>query len=116
MTILLIAAGGGLGAVCRAALSNWIKSHWTGTFPVFTFLINISGSFLLGIGISLSLSASAYALCCTGFLGGFTTFSTLHTEAAGLIRNGMHRICVHYLAASYIFGIVAAMAGLMLAN
>lgn len=114
MSVLLVAVGGGAGAVCRAALSNWVKARWIYAFPLATFCINVLGSFVLGLLIAASLSAPVYALCGTGFMGGFTTFSTLHNEAAALARGGRRTVCLTYLCASYGLSLAAAMAGLML--
>ena len=112
--ILSVALGGGMGAVCRAACSHFIKAYWHGSFPLATFCINLLGSFVLGILGAWSLSAQLYALLGTGFLGGFTTFSTLHVEALNLLRGKLPAVGMGYLCTSYLCGIAAAVAGLAL--
>ncbi|SEN66453.1 fluoride efflux transporter CrcB [Lihuaxuella thermophila] len=84
---------GSLGAVARYMLSEWVRSLTTRTFPLATFLINGSGSFLFGIVWGWNPPAPfqeswphAIVLLTTGFLGGYTTFSTFGVECAGLIQ------------------------------
>lgn len=115
-SICMVALGGGMGSICRAACSNFVKTYWHRPFPLATFCINICGSLALGLLAGFDLSASLYSLLGTGFLGGFTTFSTLHTEALALVRGETPTIGVWYLCASYFCGIAAAAAGLMLAQ
>ena len=114
VSMLSVALGGGMGAVCRAACSNFVKSRWHSSFPLATFCINMLGSFARGLLGAMCLSASLQALLGTGFLGGFTTFSTLHVEALALLRGEKPSIGIWYLCASYFCGITAAVAGLAL--
>lgn len=91
MTVLLLALAGGLGAVARFVLDGLVGTVSTARswrFPVSTTLINLSGSFLLGLLAGLAagrlLPGSALLVLGTGFLGGYTTFSTAAYEAVRL--------------------------------
>src|SRR5437867_8124037 len=87
---LLVGVGGFVGANARFVMARWVGSFVEGRFPLGTFLINVSGSFLLGmLGalVSQRLVPNADALRLAlgvGFLGAFTTFSTFEYETLAL--------------------------------
>ena len=90
MTFVLVGLGGLLGAISRYLLSQWINRQWQTSFPLATFLVNLSGSFLLGAltayhlaHYSLSLD-NLQLLLGMGYLGAFTTFSTFIYETISL--------------------------------
>ena len=85
---LFIALTGGLGAATRLVLDGLIREHSSGRYPWATTIINISGSFLLGIVVSLGIGSTWHALTGVGFLGGYTTFSTASFETARLAHDG----------------------------
>lgn len=92
MTPLVFAAlavAGGLGAAARFALDGVMGSRWRTIFPWATFTINISGSLALGLLTALAaghLLPQEWALILgTGFLGGYTTFSTTSYETVRLM-------------------------------
>jgi fluoride exporter len=92
-TILVIALGAALGANLRYALSIWAAQQWGTGFPYGTMLINVLGSFAIGVVMvllttRLSLGNAWRLLIVTGFLGGFTTFSTFSYETYGLLVAG----------------------------
>jgi CrcB protein len=110
---LLVSMAGGLGAVARLVLDGLIRGRHALEYPVGTTLINVSGSFLLGLlgGLALrhGLPISWHLVLGTGFLGGYTTFSTASVETvrllqdrrfAAAIANGLGQIVVASAAAA----------------
>ncbi|HEX2915821.1 MAG TPA: fluoride efflux transporter CrcB [Chloroflexia bacterium] len=120
--VVLVAAGGFLGANARFICSNWFARRFGTAFPYGTFFINLSGSFLLGLFLTLAtrsiLPDPAYrALIAVGFCGGYTTFSTYTYETLTLLREGrIARAWMSNLLGSYLVGVIAALAGVALGN
>jgi fluoride exporter len=90
---LVVFAGGGIGSVVRFLLASWIGQKWGRTFPLGTFVINVTGSFL--IGFLMTLMAERFVenpqwrlLLVVGGLGGYTTFSTFQYETGKLVIDG----------------------------
>ncbi len=118
---LYIMAGGALGAVSRVAVKNLNIAGYLGSFPLNTLIINVTGSFVLALFLTLTLDvfefdADLRLAVSTGFLGGYTTFSTLCKETAVLISGGMYGIAGLYIAASTLLGFAAAFAGVVAAR
>ena len=93
MRFLWIAAGAALGANARYLVSLWAADRFGVAFPYGTFLVNVTGSLLLGFFLALSVdhfvtSPQARWLLATGFLGSYTTFSTYMVESVNLVRDG----------------------------
>ena len=90
LTIMLMFVGGGLGAAARLALDGIIRSRVRTTYPVATTIINLTGSMLLGLVTGLvgqhMLPAAWQLIAGTGFLGGYTTFSTASFETIRLVE------------------------------
>lgn len=112
-SILLVGAGGFLGAVARYLLGKYIYRLWKGDFPLGTFIINIIGSFLLGLVVFhpflvRSLSKEISLGIGIGFLGAFTTFSTMEYETLQLLERRNTVTAVIYVALSFFIGIAAA--------
>lgn len=88
MTVLLLALSGGLGAVARFVLDGTVTAARSWRYPVGTTAINLSGSLLLGLLAGLTAGAllpgPAFLVLGTGFLGGYTTFSTAAYETVRL--------------------------------
>lgn len=82
----LMALCGGFGALARYELANRVAERVGGTFPAGTLAVNILGSFLAGAVWRLDLPPSPALVVATGFLGGFTTFSTWMVETGRLME------------------------------
>ncbi len=116
--LLLIGAGGFLGAIARYAVDGWVSDRTGGQLPLGTFVINASGAFLLGLLFAATvdraiLPAELRAPIGIGFLGAYTTFSTLMLESWRLIESGAWPIAVLNLGGSVGVGIVALLLGLI---
>lgn len=89
-TALLIALCGGLGAVTRFILNTSIQRWWNRVFPLSTFVINVIATFCAGVAAAAyayqTVDEYTYLLFVTGFLGGFSTFSTAINEMVSLAR------------------------------
>jgi len=118
MLPFLIALAGGGGAVARFVLDGVVQDRTDSPAPLGTFVINVSGSFLLGViaGLTIShtLSANAKLIAGTGFLGGYTTFSTYALETYRLVEDRAHALAAVNLLASIAAGLAAATLGLLL--
>jgi len=115
---ILIACGGMGGAMLRCLIEGLPTAA---LLPVNTLIINISGAFFMAFILTAALSAgtldSGVRLgITTGFLGAFTTFSTMCGEAAGLIGGGNWLPAVIYIFASVLLGLGAAYFGLVMAR
>ena len=113
---IAVALGGALGSVVRLILSRFIQMKAGIDFPAGTFLVNILGSFLIGISFSLlverlSVSPEMRALVITGFLGGFTTFSTFSYESFSLLSGGESMKFILYVAGTNLIGITTTLIG-----
>ncbi|OTW69323.1 camphor resistance protein CrcB [Bacillus thuringiensis serovar roskildiensis] len=111
---LLVAIGGFFGAITRFAISNWFKKRNKTSFPIATFLINITGAFLLGYIIGNEGSTSWQLLLGTGFMGAFTTFSTFKLESVQLLTLKKFSTLLLYVSTTYIIGILFAFLGMKL--
>ena len=110
--IFIVAAGSALGGVSRFLLGRWVHESFALAFPVGTLIINVVGSFLIGIFYSWAvkggITEETRLLLTTGFCGGFTTFSTFAWENLELLRNGYTVQAIAYSVASVVLGIGAA--------
>jgi len=113
--IWLIGLGGSLGAAVRYLLGNIIKKSG---FPIVTWFINLTGSFLLGILAGLYqgdvIPDWLWLLVGVGFCGAYTTFSTFSYETLILINNGKVKTAGIYVIITIIFGLISANIGFAL--
>jgi|HigsolmetaAR203D_1030402.scaffolds.fasta_scaffold01037_19 crcB protein len=109
-----MAAGGCAGAIARYAVSAFVAARWPTKLPIGTLLVNVIGSFLLGLIAGGGLDERLAFFLGTGFLGAFTTFSTFKLESVQLFRRGEAAFGRLYMALSYVPGIGAAWLGYML--
>lgn len=111
---LMVLVGGSCGAVCRFAISTMIKRISSTEFPIATLLINAIGSFLIGILMAANPSDFNQLLLGTGFMGGFTTFSTFQYENISLLQKKRYLILSAYIIFSFALCILLAFLGLRL--
>lgn len=115
---LATAAAGGLGAAARLALDGAIRARGRMRFPLGTMVINVSGSLLLGLLSGLVASGvvpEGYRLVVgTGFLGGYTTFSTASFETVRLLRERRPLLAVASGIGMAVLATAAAALGLVL--
>jgi len=117
--ILSIAAGGAAGSVARYLVNISPLAGVFEKFPLPTFVINASGSFLIGFLLILltdnfEVSDNLRMAVIVGFLGAFTTFSTFEMEIYGLGREGELGIALVYLLLSVVAGFFGVAAGVAL--
>jgi fluoride exporter len=118
LQLSLLGLAGALGALARYLLGHFITGQSNSNFPFGTLFINVSGSFFIGLLFGLTaahmLSPAVQLVLATGFLGGYTTFSTMSWEGVLLARSGNLRASVLYLGENVLFGLLAASAGIAL--
>jgi CrcB protein len=117
MTLVFLAAGGALGAVSRYLVQGWVQDLSGGRLPWGTFVVNISGSFALGLIFALAmdraiLSPEVRMPLMVGFIASYTTFSTLMLESWVLVEEGDLAPMLINLVGSVVIGMVAVVAGL----
>lgn len=118
---VFIGIGGMLGAVLRYLLKGVNIYHYHGNVPLNTLLINVAGSFVLALVLTVAFEVWKFDTnvrlgIATGFLGAFTTFSTLCRETVGLLQQGEIFSAIIYIAISAIIGITAVFFGIVLAR
>lgn len=120
MITVLMALAGGLGAVLRFTLDSLISARNRTTIPLGTLVINVAGSFFLGLLAGWVLfaggSSQVKTVIGTGLLGGFTTFSTASVEAARLVRAERRAAAVLHAGGMCVLGVAAAGLGVWLGS
>ena len=111
MNYLWIALGAVAGATARYALSGYIARAFSSSFPYGTLVVNLSGSFLLGVVTGLALSAVAALIIGTATIGSYTTFSTWVFETDRLSESGALRAAAVNLVVSIVLGVALAALG-----
>ena len=119
--LLFIALGGASGAVARYVLANWIHQLWEGHVPVGTLLVNVLGSFGIGLVFVLAVEKELVhpdwrGVLMIGFLGAFTTFSTFSLETVNLLESGHLFQALGYMLASVSLCVLAAGSAIYLAR
>jgi fluoride exporter len=115
---LLVALGGAIGSVARFLLSGSIAGHFGDTFPWGTFVVNATGSFVIGFFATLTgpegrvfASANSRQFFMTGVCGGYTTFSSFSLQTLNLTRDGEWFRAGAYTVGSVVTCLVAVWAG-----
>lgn len=92
MNVLLVALGGAIGSAARYLVGAFVANRFGPDFPWGTFIVNVSGSFFIGVILSLvgggQLPAGARLFLAVGVMGGYTTFSTYSNETLQLVQGG----------------------------
>ncbi|TIC80531.1 fluoride efflux transporter FluC [Crenobacter intestini] len=122
LDVMWVGLGGGLGALLRWRVGALVGERYHGDFPLGTFLINVTGAFviaylavLFGVDWRDRFGSALNAGVLTGVLGGYTTFSSMQLDAAKLADAGKGRLATIYLLASTFAGLAAAVFGAWLA-
>jgi CrcB protein len=118
-TLLLIGSGGFLGSISRFLTSRFLQNNFPSAFPFGTFVVNITGCFLIGLIYGLSERSSLLTpgwkmFLTVGFCGGFTTFSTFANENLALLRDGDFFHFFIYTGLSVFLGIAATFFGVVI--
>jgi fluoride exporter len=112
--ILFVAIGGAFGAAARYGLSLFFANTLS-PFPFATFLINITGSFLVGFVITkFEGNDTLRLLLITGFLGAYTTFSTFEFETFSLTQTKQLAVAFAYVSLSFAIGLIGVFGGVWL--
>lgn len=121
MNYLFIFVGGGIGSVARFVVATWIGQRWGRSFPLGTFVANVSGSFF--IGLLMTLMAERFLenpqwrlFLVVGGLGGYTTFSTFQYETGKLIADGELMFAALNIVLSVLAGFTALKVGEVIAK
>ena len=109
--LLLIGVGGFIGAISRYFFINELKKIMQASIPIPTMIVNIGGSFLLGLIVGMDVTVSVYFILAIGFLGAFTTFSTFAVEAVTLYREKRRMGLYIYILGTFLGGILFCFAG-----
>jgi fluoride exporter len=112
----IIGTGGFIGSIARYFTAQIIHKHILTSFPIGTFIVNITGCFLIGLIYGLSekgdiLSAEWRMFLTVGFCGGFTTFSTFANENIMMLKDGEFFLTLIYTALSVVIGLLATYLG-----
>ena len=115
---LFVGIGGCLGSILRFWLGTYIGSKMGSRFPYGTFVINVTGSFLIGLIFALLTVKTQWSpnwryLIPIGFIGGYTTFSSFEYETLRSIQDGQIGLGLLYVATSVVFGLVAVWGGMI---
>jgi fluoride exporter len=117
MELVLVGIGGFAGAVTRRAVDLWVSDRNNGAFPLGTLVINLTGSFLLGLLFAWAIDRDVLPReirgpLMIGFLGAYTTFSTWMLESWRLVEDGAWQLALLNLGGSVLLGLIAVVGGL----
>ena len=118
---VVIALGAALGANARYLVGQWAGSRFGPAFPTGTFLVNVTGSFILAFLITLAagrlnLSPDARLFLAVGFLGSYTTFSSYAVESLTLLQGGSSWVGLLNIFSNVAVGLLFALLGIYAAR
>jgi len=116
----VVLAGAGLGGLARYVAGVWIMAKYGGRFPLGTFVINLTGSFLIGVLMTLFTERfqphpNWRLFLVVGILGGYTTFSSFEYESYQAVRGGAFGMGMLYMVGSVVLGYLGVWLGALLA-
>ena len=114
--LLAVGIGGGLGAILRTSLSDFVTKQSTCVYIKGAFLVNIIACFIAGILLPIALSGPYYYAIIVGFLGGFSTLSRVNLDAIAILNSKDRRKALCYLAFSYGTAMVFCVMGFMVST
>jgi CrcB protein len=118
-TLIALAIAGAIGALARYGVEGWVSQRTGGGFPWGTLVVNVTGAFLLGFIFTvlterITMAAWIRSAVTIGFLGAYTTFSTLSFESFRLAEDGEVLLALANALGSVTAGLVAVYAGVVL--
>jgi fluoride exporter len=116
MKYLMVGIGGAFGSVLRFWMGSYIGGRFGSRFPYGTFVINVTGSFLIGMILAIMAEKTQWSdnwryLVPIGFIGGYTTFSAFEYETFRLFQDGQILTAGFNVALSVVVGFVGVWAG-----
>ena len=116
LNLLVIGLGGFLGATARYGLSSFVRQYATGSFPAATLVVNLSGCLIIGGVMYLVTERQLFTqeirlFLLVGFLGSFTTLSTVGSETFDFLRMGDYRMAAATAGANMLLCVVAVSIG-----
>jgi len=117
----MVLVGGGVGALTRYVLASAIMQRFGGKFPLGTFVINVTGSFLIGLLMTLLTERLTphpnwRLLLVVGVLGGYTTFSSFEYETYQSVLEGSYLLALLNVTGSVVLGYAALLLGVLAAG
>ena len=117
---LVVLVGAGLGGLARYVAGTWIMAKYGGRFPLGTLIINVTGSFLIGVLMTrlterFQPHPNWRLFLVVGILGGYTTFSSFEYEIFQSVRDGARLMGMLYMTGSVLFGYIGVWLGTILA-
>lgn len=120
LIVVALSVAGGIGAVTRLVFDGFLRSRVKVAFPLGTTVINVTGSLFLGLVTGLALTHALPTewrlILGTGFLGGYTTFSTASFETVRLAQEGRYAAALGNGLGMFVLALLAAGAGLWLGS
>lgn len=111
LVVVGIGVLGGIGAVSRMVVDGVVSKRVAREFPYGTLIVNVSGSFVLGVLVGAAVDSDVFRVAGTGLIGAYTTFSTWAFESHRLGEDGRGRLALLNFAVSIMLGVTVAWAG-----
>ena len=123
LDVMWVGLGGGLGSLLRWQVGSFIESRIKMRFKIGTFLINVSGAFVIAylatansVGWDERYGGVMASFVLTGILGGYTTFSSMQLDTVQMMQEGRHMLALSYIVLSVGFGLMGVALGIFLAT